>query len=235
MGGKYLLKNDIVKLFPKNYQNMIYVEPFVGGGSIFYKKEPSVKEVINDIDKNLITVYKGFKKYDYEKIKNDVDGIYNKEKFKKIKESNPKAEYDKFIRLFLLFRLSFYAQLKSYGGRKHIKLIVDYGKRLKDVEIYNKSYQEIIKKYDSNNTFFYLDPPYEDSDDRHYDNFDIDYNQLKDILSNIKGKFLLSINKSKYINDLFKGFNIRTLKTKYSDAFKGGQNKVKEEYIISNY
>ena len=69
MGGKTLLKNRIVEEFPEGYEEMIYIEPFVGGGSVFISKEKSVKEIINDIDKDVITVYKGFKKYDPEKIK----------------------------------------------------------------------------------------------------------------------------------------------------------------------
>ena len=106
--NKFLLKNTIIENFPDDYQNMIYVEPFVGGGSIIIKKEPSIKEIINDIDKDLITVYKGFKKYPMDKIKESTDGNYTKEDFYKIKESNPTTEYNKFIRLFLLFRLSFF-------------------------------------------------------------------------------------------------------------------------------
>ena len=68
IGGKSRLKKKIISMFPDNYENMIYAEPFVGGGSIFFYKNPSKKEIINDIDKNVIDVYKLFKKYDSDDI-----------------------------------------------------------------------------------------------------------------------------------------------------------------------
>jgi site-specific DNA-adenine methylase len=46
---------NIIALFP---EHRIYCEPFVGGGSVYWKKEPSEYEVINDIDKPLMTGYR---------------------------------------------------------------------------------------------------------------------------------------------------------------------------------
>jgi DNA adenine methylase len=234
MGGKKLLKETIVNKFPKDYQNMTYVEPFVGGGSIFFKKDKSVKDVINDLDSNVIDVYKGFQKYDFEKIKKDVNGSYTKEDFIKIKNSNPKNPYDKFIRNFILFRISFYANQSSFG-RGSINLKHNFGDDLKNVIILNTDYKNLIKKYDSKNTFFYLDPPYEGSGKQHYKHSDIDYEELKNLLENIKGKFLLSINQSKNIKELFNNFNIAKVKTKYTNPLTGGQSIDKTELLISNY
>jgi DNA adenine methylase len=235
MGGKYKLKTKIVPLFIKGYENMTYVEPFVGGGSIFFKKEESVKEIINDIDKNLIDIYKGFKKYNFERIKKDVDGNYDKEDFENIKNSKPTTDYGKFIRLFKLFRLSFYSQLKAFGSKTKINLVVNYSERLKNTIILNESYEKVIKKFDSPDTFIYLDPPYEGSNEQHYKHSFIDYEKLKDILDNLKGKFLMSLNDSPYIRKLFSKYNISTIKTKYTDALKGGQSIDKIELIIKNY
>lgn len=237
IGGKKLLKKIIVDdYFPPNYQNMIYVEPFIGGGSIFFYKEPSIKEVINDLDKTLISIYKGFKKYSGDKISSDINGYYDKEIFLKIKASTPKTEYAKFIKNFLLAKISFYGQSKSYGTKD--KINSDYGdkynERLKHTVILNKNYVNVIKKYDSNNTFFYLDPPYENSDNL-YIHDSIDYNELLYILNNIKGLFLLSTNNSANIRKLFKHFRIRKVNTKYGKGTEGGQQHTKIELLISNY
>jgi site-specific DNA-adenine methylase len=55
-------KRDIVeRLLPLFPEHRIYVEPFIGGGAVFFKKEPSEVEVINDLDKDLIRGYRTLK------------------------------------------------------------------------------------------------------------------------------------------------------------------------------
>ena len=61
MGGKKLLKKKIVERFPKGYEDMTYIEPFVGGGNILLAKNKSKHEIVNDLDTDLISIYKGFK------------------------------------------------------------------------------------------------------------------------------------------------------------------------------
>ena len=107
--------------------------------------------------------------------------------------------------------------------------------RLKNTIILNKNYKDVIKKYDSPTTFFYLDPPYEDSAKSHYDFPDFNFPELVDILKNIKGYFLLSYNYSTAVENMFKGFNIKIVDTKYSRGTKGGQDMLKKELLISNY
>ena len=236
MGGKFRLKKRIIDLFPKDYENMIYIEPFVGGGSVYFSKEPSKEEIINYIDKDLIEFYKGFKKYDFDQIKKDVDGKYSKEEFYKIRDNIPKDKYNKFLRLFKLFRTSYFGLLRSYDRTKSISLRENYSERLKNTKIFNTDYKTIIKKYDSPNSLIYLDPPYEGSTKEHYKNSIIDYEELKNILSKIKGKFLLSINKSDRIKELFKNFNISEIKTEYVNPITGSKDKKTiTEYIIKNY
>ena len=237
MGGKDKIKKKIVNLFPDNYENMIYIEPFVGGGSVFLEKEPSKIEVINDLDKNIADLYKGFKKYKFEDIKKSVDGHYTEEEFKRIRDNIPKNDFDKFIRIYFLMRKSFYNQMKNFqSNRPNINLgnrenIYD---RMKKVKIFNTDYKNIIKKYNTENTLLYLDPPYEGSSKKHYENYNTDYNELKEILDNFKGKFLLSINDSSNIRKLFKDYNISTISTQYFDQ-KTNKNKDVKELIIKNY
>ena len=53
-GGKQKLVTTILPLIPAH---KMYVEPFVGGGAIFFSKPPSHIEVINDTNKELINFY----------------------------------------------------------------------------------------------------------------------------------------------------------------------------------
>ena len=111
-----------------------------------------------------------------------------------------------------------------------------YKERLEDVEIYNVDYKQLITKYDSEETFFYLDPPYENSKGL-YKNDVVRIDELYHLLSNIKGKFLLSYNNSDKARELFSDYNIYELPTKYSASTfsnnKKGTNIV--ELLISNY
>ena len=53
-GGKQKLVSTILPLIPGH---KMYVEPFIGGGAVFFSKEPSHIEVINDTNKELINFY----------------------------------------------------------------------------------------------------------------------------------------------------------------------------------
>jgi DNA adenine methylase len=238
-GGKSNLKIRIVDdYFIKDYENMTYVEPFVGGGSIFFYKKPSTKEIINDLDKDVVTVFKGVKKYSDDDIENAINGKYTKEEFKQIQDSKPNTEFKRFIKELLLYRLSFFSAKKSFGKGDINAKLDGYKERLKDVTILNEDYKSVIKKYDSSNTFFYLDPPYEESEGLYKDT-ETTINELFNILKNIKGKFLLSYNLSKEALELFKSFNIYKIKTVYQPTFDGSDDIKKKrnitELLISNY
>lgn len=240
MGGKNLSKYKIIDQFPKNYEDYIYLEPFVGGGNIILSKNPSKEDIINDIDKDLITVFKGFKNYDDEKISNAINGVYNKKDFLELK-NNPdsKDKFENFIKKFLIFRLSFYGKGKIYSSHRGDSETVNYrGKnheKLKNVKIYNTDYENLLKKYNRSNVFVYMDPPYEGSSSEHYKYHDFDYDKLKKNIDSFKGKFLLSVNDSPNIKNLFKDYNITHMDTKYAKGQQGGQHNIKKELLIKNY
>jgi hypothetical protein len=104
IGGKVLLKKTLVdKYFPASSTYKTYVEPFVGGGSVyFYKNKDGHKEVVNDLDPSIYELFKGFQKYASLKLADEVNGDYNEEDFNTIKESQPKDDYRKFLKTYFL-------------------------------------------------------------------------------------------------------------------------------------
>ena len=127
--------------------------------------------------------------------------------------------------------------MKQFGNHFYINSNYGnkYNERLKNTIILNKDYQEVIKKYDGPNSFFYLDPPYSMSEkEKYYNNQYINIHELYNILKNIKGKFLLSYDDNKEAKQLFKDFKIINVTTTYIHTQNIEKRKVKE-IIIKNY
>lgn len=68
---------------------------------------------------------------------------------------------------------------------------MQYAERLTDCFIFNKNYDKLIERFDTEDTLFYLDPPYKNTTKYRYGR-DIDYNKLATDIKSIKGKFILS-------------------------------------------
>ncbi len=242
-GGKTKLSKFIVSKLPTGYENMIYVEPFVGGGSIFFRKKTSKKEVINDLDKDIYNMFIDMKSVG-DKIQHMDFNNISRSEFNRLK--NKKSFNNKKARLYrnlILSKWSFSGTRKTYIGEKSAssyrftkvgafikKRALDYKMRLKDVKIHKQDFSTIIKKYDSPNTIFYLDPPYSYSY-KDYSNW-VSPVKVYNTLKNIKGKFLLSYDNSKDVKDLFHNYKIIKVNTIYEVS---GKRQSVKEILIKNF
>jgi len=253
VGSKFSLIKDIISIIPPH---STYVEAFVGGGSIFWNKEPSKKSVINDLDKDLVDAYRNLKKASINEIKKleyldrpeEESRNYKSPEYKnsisklmvnleKINSKSSPAE--KLLKYFKTMRGTFnqLGKGKIYFNiniKPYIAKLEEYKRLLKTTTITNKDYIDVIKEYDSPTTFFLLDPPYEKSEGL-YKNPNIDYNEMNTILKGIKGKFLLTINDSKVISDVFKGFNQKKVSVTNASNSPTLETKGRKELFISNY
>jgi DNA adenine methylase len=240
VGSKRDIADKLISMFP---DHDVYVEPFVGGGAVFFKKEPSKIEVINDLDKGVINTYKTIKKIKKYNFRKDLNTIKKIEDFYKqpIKTdanflTHQKINYCNAFSGNIVDNYStssgIYNKSNPYSTLKNIE---EYKQRLKNVKIYNQSYEKIINKFDGPNTFFYLDPPYMESKTL-YRHDTLDYEELFNILKNIKGTFLLSINDDPYIKKLFRPFYMKKILIKSKAGSKGmGSRGDRKELLISNY
>ena len=201
------------------------------------KKQVKAIAIINDIDKDLIHDYRRLKKVssDSSKYPQNLNTI---KKITTFIHGNIKSIEDKLVKAIIIRSNGFgsdpvntkskiiYKPSNPYSKLKHIK---EYKNRMKNTTILSKDWKYIVHKYDSKTTLFYLDPPYENTDAGIYDNNIIDYHEMRNILHNIKGKFLLSINGSSNIRNIFRDFRIRKLKLKTISRLK------RKEVLISNF
>lgn len=115
-----------------------------------------------------------------------------------------------------------------------------WSNRLKGVTIENKSFHELIPLYDNNDSFFYCDPPYVETESYYKDTGGFGEKEhllLANTLSNIKGKFLVSYNDHEIVRELYKDFNIIISKEIEYTLGKNAHNKHKKvrEIYITNY
>jgi DNA adenine methylase len=245
-GNKISIANQIIEMIPNH---TTYIEPFVGSGAILFFKEPSEIEVIGDLDETLINGYKLLKKInenDIEKILTysaELKTLNNDEKLELMNEfvnmnvkNNGLKLYQVLIKMCNTFAAIGFGKIYRCSiQEKKINKIQEYKNRLKKVKIYNTDYKNIISKYDSPTSFFFLDPPYENSK-KIYKNEIMDYEEISEILSNIEGKFLLTINSSSDIMRIFSRFNIKNISVR--GRGRGGSNvgsTIRNELIITNY
>lgn len=57
-GAKWGIADWIISHFPEGYEKMVYLEPFCGSGAVFFNKNPSTVETINDIDSNIVNLFR---------------------------------------------------------------------------------------------------------------------------------------------------------------------------------
>lgn len=236
-------KDRQVYIFLENIPpHKVYVEPFAGGASLFWRKEPVSKEVLNDLDERyafLLRFLKNASDEQLERLKNK-DYSPSEEKFNKLKKLDPRDDVERAYKLIYLNMHSYGGCMESFAHRKregircgYITQPEDYRQRLKNTIIENKDFEKIIRKYDSPDTFFYLDPPYMDEDIKNEDP-EAFKKRLFEACRKIKGKFLLSFSDDPLIKKLFKnaGFEVKSFLTKRA---KNVNYPIKRELLISNY
>jgi len=207
-GGKQNMLRHILPKIPKHHN---YIEPFFGGGAVFWAKDPSPFEVVNDVNDRLMTFYKVLK-YDFNEIEALVDETFHsRSQFRQSREvyTSQKEEVTRKIEcawsVWMQCNMSFGKVIGGGFGYDRIgnsslrlfnkkSLFTEaYQNRLKFVTIESYDVLKVIKAYDSPESFFYLDPPYVSSDQGPYKGYKAnDFVALLEACKNMQGKFLLS-------------------------------------------
>jgi DNA adenine methylase len=244
MGGKKLLRTHIAKLIPADIT--FYIEVFGGAAWVLlYKDRWARHEVYNDLDNRLVNLFMQIKWHPDELIREFEDMLNSRSMFLQIKNNKGITEIQKAARFLFLLKNSF-GSLGSHfgtskksggaalGGRNHlINRLKKINQRFDKVVIENKSYEDLIKLYDEQTNFFYCDPPYYHG--KTYDNSkDFNHEVLRDILSNIKGRFLLSYDNCPEIKKLYKDFRMIELSRTKGINRKYGKSDY-QELLIMNY
>lgn len=243
MGGKSKLRKTIIEMMP---QHTCYVELFFGAGWVYFGKEPSKVEVINDIDKELTNLFRMIK-YHAPEIERQLEYEFSgRDIFEEYKNCTIEylTEINRAVRFLYLITQSFAGRGGVYGYGTSTKpspqifyknVLGELKERLRNTYVENLSFEKIIDKYDREHSFFFCDPPYFETTG--YGNTFGENEQLllRDKLSNLKGKFLLTINNHEKVREWYKDFNLKEVQVNYSVSKETKGRGKYNELIITNY
>ena len=251
LGGKSRLAAQITKEIPTDHH--CYVEPFCGACWVLFAKEPSKCEVINDKDSELACVWRVVQNHLVPFLDLFKHGITSREIFDWEKEKRPETLTDlqRAVRYFYLQKNAFAGKTsgRTFGTATTRNPGINFNNleddllqihwRLKSVMIEHLSALDCIRRYDRPHTLFYIDPPYYATAGYAVPFGHQDYLDLAEVLSSIKGRFILSLNDHKKVREIFSDFNIKTVKVKYSAANSRTASKSRAidrgEVIIRNF
>ena len=250
VGGKRLLRKTIAPLIPKDIKS--YIEPFGGGGWVlFYKDRWADLEIYNDLDGRLVNLFR-IVKYHPNAFKEEYKYLLgSRDMFFQFLNGTFITDIQKAVQFYFIITRSFGGKGSSFGtvkkssggASKSQKNVLDkidaIHERLDKVMIENRDFETLIKQYDFEDAFFYCDPPY--SQGCGYDvtsTKDFDHERLREVLGNIKGRFLLSYDDSPKIRELYKGFEmieVERLNGINNRSDVENRKKIFRELLIANY
>lgn len=206
-GGKQRLVSSILPLIP---EHNLYCEPFLGGAAIFFSKEKSNVEVLNDTNRELINFYKVCQNRFHELQSLVRVTLHSREQHDEAHIIYNKPHmFDEVRRAWAVWVLatqSFSSVVDGSWGmdrskstlplkitNKKAEFTEELAIRLQNVQLECADALYVINSRDTVESFHYIDPPYHNADMGHYDGYTADdFEALLKLVSTIKGKFLLS-------------------------------------------
>jgi DNA adenine methylase len=249
LGGKRNLAKRLCALIEAT-PHRAYVEPFVGMGGVFLRRPTAAPvEVINDLSGDVANLFRVVRRH-YEPFVDELGWLMSsRAEFNRQNAIDPRllTDIERAVRFLYLQRLSFGGRVvgrafgvdrRSAARFNHARLRADLkalGNRLAPVTIEQLDYADLIRRYDSPTTLFFLDPPYDETTGYGLDFGHHAYEAMAEQLGGIRGRFIMSINDTPFIRETFARFDITEIDTTWtlSTAATGGGKKV-TELIIRN-
>ena len=251
-GGKQTMLKHIRPLIPAH---TLYCEPFAGGAAVFFDKEPAQLNIINDLNGELINFYRIVASKPDEFRSEVLQSLHSRGQHEHAWYiyNHPVffTEVQRAWSVWVLSKMGFAGQISNSFGfdksiARHPKKIINAKVAICDelVSLLEHATIEcddafkVIRRYDTPDAFFFIDPPYVGSDMGHYSGMFNEQN-LTDLLllcESLQGKFMLTM----YPNDVVKGFSdkngwvIHAVERQIS-ACTAKHRRRQEEWMVCNY
>jgi len=243
-GGKRRLLKILLSDIPEHTS---YVEVFAGGAALLLAKEPARAEVLNDINGELVRLYRCVQHHLDELVRQFRWALASREMFRWAQMQHPDTLTDiqRAARFYYLQRLAFGGKVNGQtfgvnaGGPARINLLrmeEDLSQahlRLARVTIECLPWRECIERYDRDGALFFLDPPYWRTEGYGVP-FGIEqYEQLAEAMRTMRGKAMLTINDHADMRRIFGGFRRQRAAIDYTIG--GGKGKAAAELVFRTW
>lgn len=244
IGGKRTLAKQIIALFPKH---TTYCEVFAGGAQVLFHKEPSQVEVLNDLDGEIVNFFRVCQQHHEELVRYLRFVVVSRKWHELLRSTNPATLTDiqraarhlyllKNSYASLVLRLSYkchVVQPPSFNPERIPELIEETHKRLARVQIECLPYEKLLQHFDRPQTLFYLDPPYYGRKLYRYNLEHDDFVKMAERLAQLTGKFLLSLNDTPEVRQIFRRFKVKSVEIPYTAQKIAGKRF--REVILTNF
>lgn len=249
-GGKQLMLKHILPLIPPH---RVYTEAFAGGASVLFAKPSCESEILNDLNGEIVNFYRIVQNH-FSELKAEIDATIHARDLHTHAQHilNYPYFFDPVKRawaVWVLSKMSFAANLEGtfgydFCGTIPLKIknakdgfIQRISSRLEHVTIENRDALDIISVYDCKDAFHFVDPPYVQTNCGHYDDMFNEQNlqNLLELLSVVKGKFMLTMFPNNIIDDYTKRKNWFTTQVQRVVCAAKNSRRKQEERITTNY
>ncbi len=247
LGGKKRLHPMLIERI-EAIDHDTYVEPFVGMGGVFLRRRfKPTQEVANDKNGEITNLFRILQRHYQQLLDVMRFQITSRREFERLRTVDPSTltDLERAARFLYLQRLAFGGQVDGVFGvttgrasrfsLSRLEPLLDAAhERLEGVVFENLDWSDVVDRYDSAGTVFYLDPPYAGGEADYGKGLfqTSDYAKMADQLSKIKGAFVLSINSTPAMRDTFGAFRQEVVRLKYTISGAGATDA--EELVVTN-
>ncbi|ELU5952177.1 DNA adenine methylase [Salmonella enterica] len=246
IGGKRRLAKHILPLFPKH---TCYVEPFCGAAALYFLKHPSKVEVINDVNNELMNLYRVVKHHLEEFIKQFKWALVSRQIYKWLQDT-PKETLTDIQRAARFY----YLQKQAFGGKvadhtfgtsttsaprfNLLRIEEELSLahlRLSRTIIEHMDWERCVERYDRPHTLFYCDPPYWGTEGYCVEFGLEEYNRMAQLATSMQGKMIISVNDIPEMREVFAGLHMESVSIHYTLQGGGKSTSRQKELVIRNW
>lgn len=227
IGGKRRLADRLLPLFPPHD---CYVEVFCGAAALYFLRQPARVEIVNDVNGDIVNLYRVVQHHLEEFVRQFKWALSSRQIFTWLKSTRPETLTDiqRAARFYYLQQLCFGGRVEgqTFGvattappGLNLLRLEESLSAahlRLSSTTIESLDWAACVDRYDRPHTFFYMDPPYWETEGYGVPFPMEQYHLMAEKLRRLQGKALVSLNDHPAMREAFAGFQIETVDIKYT-------------------